>query len=84
MKELHDLEQWILFVPTDTTITLKCERGQELVSIKFLLNWNSCQLHTENELRFNHQPSTNIDKKPANPISEYTRRTSAFNWIKWN
>nr|CAI5820040.1 unnamed protein product [Callosobruchus analis] len=33
MKRLHDSRQWILLIPTETTITLRCEKGQEVTRV---------------------------------------------------
>nr|CAI5837370.1 unnamed protein product [Callosobruchus analis] len=33
MKRLHDSRQWILLTPTETTITLRCEKGQEVTRV---------------------------------------------------
>nr|CAI5836624.1 unnamed protein product [Callosobruchus analis] len=33
MKRLHDSRQWILLIPTETTITLRCEKGQEMTRV---------------------------------------------------
>nr|CAI5842191.1 unnamed protein product [Callosobruchus analis] len=32
-KRLHDSRQWILLTPTETTITLRCEKGQEVTRV---------------------------------------------------
>nr|CAH7724090.1 unnamed protein product [Callosobruchus chinensis]CAH7729551.1 unnamed protein product [Callosobruchus chinensis]CAH7730414.1 unnamed protein product [Callosobruchus chinensis] len=59
MKRLNDSRQWILLIPTETTITLSCEKGEEVIRVlgSYLAEIPvGCTLQLNEDLITNQEP----------------------------
>nr|CAI5840650.1 unnamed protein product [Callosobruchus analis] len=59
MKRLHDSVQWMLLIPTESTITLSCEKGQEVIRVlgSYLVEIpTGCTLQLNEEWMTNQEP----------------------------
>nr|CAI5835495.1 unnamed protein product [Callosobruchus analis] len=66
MKRLHDSRQWILLIPTETTITLRCEKGQEMTRVlrSYLVEIpTGCTLQLNEDWITNQEP-VSIENQP--------------------
>nr|CAH7729295.1 unnamed protein product [Callosobruchus chinensis] len=66
MKRLNDSRQWILLIPTETTITLSCEKGEEVIRVlgSYLAEIPvGCTLQLNEDLITNQEPIS-IENQP--------------------